>query len=372
MVVVSRILLGTRPIEFVDAMASQPTGRITEVAEDLHKKGFHLELQAAFQQRKGGDITGALDAINGVAARSSAAGFIDIHFNAILQAGELEWAQMVKCDATPQARLADKKLATALKLCEIAKRNPRHLHLFAQITRRAAELGVAVYRTSGLLMSWRAHMNRGDDPVWLAVLSFQLSDSLLAAHRRYKQSLRLAQATARSRFRWLASQPVVEIATEIGLLGRLLDNCDFKDAGLQYFQSSLGLFKLAAAIATENQSMDELSKAVMRAVTLQPGPDGEVVRWANSVIAGWPEDNQYRKNVEEFMKRAAARINGVIFEGDIKTTPRQIVYNLLTSAGIDPMVEPWPSHIADSGRRRTGFRGERENNCGVKTNGIPG
>jgi hypothetical protein len=27
---------------------------------------------------------------------------------------------------------------------------------------------------------------------------------------------------------------------------------------------------------------------------------------------------------------------------------------------------------ADSGARRTGFRGERENDSGVKTNGIPG
>jgi hypothetical protein len=28
--------------------------------------------------------------------------------------------------------------------------------------------------------------------------------------------------------------------------------------------------------------------------------------------------------------------------------------------------------IADSGRRRKGFRGEREKRSGVKTNGIPG
>jgi hypothetical protein len=33
-VVVSRILLGTKPTE-----------RITQVAEDLHEKGFHLDLQ---------------------------------------------------------------------------------------------------------------------------------------------------------------------------------------------------------------------------------------------------------------------------------------------------------------------------------------
>lgn len=39
MVVVSRVLLGTRPVEFADAMASQPIERISEVAEDLHERG---------------------------------------------------------------------------------------------------------------------------------------------------------------------------------------------------------------------------------------------------------------------------------------------------------------------------------------------
>jgi hypothetical protein len=44
-VVVSRILLGTKPTDFVAAMSGQPSERITQVAEDLHEKGFHLDLQ---------------------------------------------------------------------------------------------------------------------------------------------------------------------------------------------------------------------------------------------------------------------------------------------------------------------------------------
>jgi len=63
-------------------------------------------------------------------------------FNAVLQAGELEWLQISKSDA-PQARVAETKLATALELCRIAKHKPRNLHLFAEITRKAAELSVA-------------------------------------------------------------------------------------------------------------------------------------------------------------------------------------------------------------------------------------
>jgi hypothetical protein len=344
MVVVSRILLGTRPIEFADAMASQPIERISEVAEDLHEKGFHLELQAAFQQQKGGDIAGAIAAIRKVADSARTSGYVEVNFNAILQAGELEWLQVSKSDV-PQALAADKKLETALELCRIAKRKPKHLHLFAQITRKAAELGVAVQKTFGLLMLWHCHVLRGDDPLWVAVLSFRLQQSLLAAHRKYKQSLRLAEATAKSQFRWVTARPIANIAMAIGTLAGLLDSCGFKEAGLQYHQSAFGLLKFSAAIATENKSMDELFNAVMNARVLERDLDGEIFKWVRSVIEQWAEDSQYRKNAEELMQRALDRKSGARFEGDIDTNPRQIHHNILTSAGIDPTTEPWVSII---------------------------
>jgi hypothetical protein len=177
------------------------------------------------------------------------------------------------------------------------------------------------------------------------VLSFQLQQSLLAAHRKYNQSLRLAQATAKSQFRWVTARPIADIAMAIGTLARLLHTCGFKEAGLQYQQSAFGLFKFSAAIATENKSMDELFNAVMNARTLERDPDGKIFKWVRSVIEQWAEDSHYRKNAEELMQRALDRMNGAKFEGDIKTTPRQIHDNILTSAGIDPATEPWVSLI---------------------------
>jgi hypothetical protein len=344
MVVVSRILLGTKPIDFIDAMAGQPVERIAKVAEDLHEKGFYLELQSAHRQRQGGDLTGAIAAVQKVVAGSSSGGYVEAHFNATLQLGELEVFQLMRSDG-PQALMADKKLATAIELCRIAKRTPKHLHLFAQITRKAAELGVAVQKTVGLLMNWRAHKRRGDDPIWLAVLSFQLQQSLLVAHQKYRQSLRLAQATAKSPFRWITSRPLAEIAIQIGILASLLDRCDFKEAARRYQQSAFDVVKFAAAIASENRSMDELFNAVMMAKVLERDKDGAIFKWVRSVIDQWPEDSQYRKNAEELMQRAIARLDGAKFEGDIKTTPRQIHHNILTSVGIDPTTEPWVSLI---------------------------
>jgi hypothetical protein len=250
MIVVSRILLGTTAADFVEAMSGQPIVPITEVAQDLHEKGFHLDLNAAHTQMRGGDLTGAIAAVRKVLANSD--GYLEVQFNATLQLGNLEFLEIVKSDQ-PQSRIAEGRLATALELCRIAKRVPKHLHLFAQITRKAAELGVAIHKTHGLLMNWKAHSRKGDDPLWVAVLSFQLSESLMAAHRKYSQSLRLAQATARSQYRWVTSRPLAEIAVQVTTLAGLLKSAGFNEAARQYRASAFQLVKFAAAIGAENE-----------------------------------------------------------------------------------------------------------------------
>ena len=91
--------------------------------------------------------------------------------------------------------------------------------------------------------------------------------------------------------------------------------------------------------------MDELLNAVMVGRALEREKDGEIFKWVRSVIDQWPEDSQFRKNAEELMQRAIGRLDGAKFEGDIKTTPRQIHHNILTSAGKDPTTELWVSLI---------------------------
>lgn len=341
-VVVSRILMKTTHVEFAEAMKSQPVERINKVAEDLHEKGYYLELQAAFLQRKNGDIDGAITAIRTVAATAGVSGHLEVQFNAILQAGDLEWVQAFTSEG-PQARAADKKLATALELCRIAKREPRRLHLFAQITRKAAELAVAVQKTSGLLMSWRGHQRRGDDPLWLAVLSFQLQESLMAAHKKYRQALRLAQATARSRYRSITSRPLADVVVWITTLAGVLESSGFTESAGSYKASAFEIIRLSAAVATENRSMDELFNAVMTARMIECDKNGEIFKWVWSVIDGWKKDSEYRRNAEELMDRAMQRLDGTTLDGDIKTTHFQIHHNILTSAGIDPTKEPWVS-----------------------------
>jgi thioredoxin-like negative regulator of GroEL len=141
MAMISRVLLRTRPIDFVDAMAKQPAERLSEVAEDFHVKGFQQELRRANQQFQKGDVNGAITAVKKVLTESSA--YIEIQFKGTLQLGELEVYQLMK-STEPQARVPEKKIETALKLCSMAKREPRYLHRAAQLQRSAAELAVTV------------------------------------------------------------------------------------------------------------------------------------------------------------------------------------------------------------------------------------
>jgi len=81
--VISRVLLGTKPIEFVNAMAKQPVERLSEVADDFHFKGFQLELQVAHRRFRKGEVDGALAAVKKVLAESSS--YIEVQFNGTFQ-----------------------------------------------------------------------------------------------------------------------------------------------------------------------------------------------------------------------------------------------------------------------------------------------
>ena len=147
-IVVSRLLLGTRAADFVDAMRGRPIKGVAEVAADLHEKGFRLDLQTARNQMREQDLPGAVATVKRVLAKST--GYLEVQFNATLQLGELEVLELIRSDK-PQAWVADRKLAAAKALCQLARRTPRHLHLFAQTARKAAELGVMVQKVTGLL-----------------------------------------------------------------------------------------------------------------------------------------------------------------------------------------------------------------------------
>src|ERR1035438_6543339 len=115
-------------------------------------------------------------------------------------------------------------------------------------------------------MNFVGHKKVAADPLWLVVLSFEVDQSIASAGRKYKQALRLARATARSRYRWIAPMATVRIAREIGALATILDSADLNQAALQYRNSSFQLFRMAAAVATENKDINSLFQIVTGAL----------------------------------------------------------------------------------------------------------
>jgi hypothetical protein len=138
---------------------------------------------------------------------------------------------------------------------------------------------------------------------------------------------------------------LVDVAIPIIMLAGLLESCGFADGAASYRTSAFEILQFSAAIAMENRNMDELFHAVMTARMIEKDKKGKIFEWIQSIINNWPEDSEYRRNAEELMARAIQRLDGETFEGDIKTTHRQIHHNILTSEGIDPTQEPWASWI---------------------------
>jgi hypothetical protein len=78
-------------------------------------------------------------------------------------------------------------------------------------------------------------------------------------------NFRLAQATARSKYRSITSLPLVDIAINVTMLVGLLESSGFKESAGSYRVSAFEIIQFSAAVATENRSMEELYNAVMTA-----------------------------------------------------------------------------------------------------------
>ncbi len=341
-IVASRILLSTGVRDFVEAMAGQAKRYQSNLASDLHVKGFHLELQQAWSQMRDGSLMDGIQTARRVVRTS--VDFQEVQFHAVLLLGELEVLELSR-SRNPQALVSRRKLQTALDLQNIAGRNPRHLHLYAVLSRLAAEIGVAIHDMHGLSMNWRNHRNRGDDQVWTAVLWNKALERFMVVNRKYRQAIRLASATAKSQYRGMTARPLADLAIWVLTVARTIQALGLDAVAKQYESNSFQLIEFAAEIATEASSDEDLHHVLGLARLLETQADGEVITWIRSRASIWPESSSYRTTIEELIQKTIARLNGKVFEGDIQTTKRQIFYNVLTPFDIDPMQEPWSSLV---------------------------
>jgi len=352
-VVVSRTLLVANDTDFVDAMRGRPIEKLDVVAEDLHEKAFRLEMQTAYDILRKDDFAEAARRLKNILANPVAS--LAVRFNVTNLLGDVEWKALIR-SSEPQSVAAERRLLTGRELCAITRKGPKHLRLFALITRTAAELGIINQKHLGLTMNWKAHRALGEDPLWVAILSHKLDASVTAAGRKYKQALRLAGITARSPFRWVAPLAIIKVAKEITVLAGLLESADFNTAGQRFRDSAFQIFRMAAEIATETNNIDALFETAIGVLTIETSENGDILAWSRSIVGQWNAESAYRKRAEEFTARTIQRLRGVTFETDIRTTDRQVHENLLTAFGLDPRSPRWAEMIdlalkdADPGR----------------------
>jgi hypothetical protein len=352
-IVVSRTLMVANDTDFVDAMRGRPIEKVDDVAGDLHEKAFRLEMQTAYEILRTEDVAEAARRLKSILANPAAS--LAVRFNVTNLLGDVEWKGLMR-SSEPQSVAADRRLLTGRELCAMTRKGPKHLRLFALITRTAAELGIINQKHLGLTMNWKAHRELGEDPLWVAILSHKLDVSIAAAGRKYKQALRLAGITARSPFRWIAPLAIIKVAKEITVLAGLLESADFDTAGQQFRNSAFQIFRMAAEIAIETKNIDAIFEVAIGVLVIETSENGEILAWSRSIVSQWKAESEYRKRAEEFTARTIQRLRGVRFETDIRTTDRQVHENLLAAFGLDPRLPRWAGMIdlalkdADLGR----------------------
>ena len=153
------------------------------------------------------------------------------------------------------------------KLQELSQKGPSHLKFFALIARISAELESAVYRDWGLFLNWRTHRS-SPDVLWKAQLIFSRASSYRTIVKKYNQCLRLVRYAANSRDRWILSPALIRIVHAIYPFISRLSWEEEDEIAATYSASALQLCRLAAWIAEQNESDDDLRGSLIAALTI--------------------------------------------------------------------------------------------------------
>lgn len=340
-----RGLLIADDTDFVEAMRNQRLEKKDKAAESLQEKADRMKLQTAYEIFQTGNYQESKRRILEVIGNPGAS--IHARFNATVQLGDVEWTILVK-SGLPQIRAAEQRLQTGRDLVAIATNGPKHLKLLALMSRTSGEFAVIVHTHHGLLMNWKAHRDNGRDPLWTAVLTSRLNAGLESQRRKYNQYLRLVRIATRSPYRLQAKSSLVNIVRETCGSILVMASCGLEDLAQDYRRSAYQLLRMAEALATEDNDDDVLLSISMVARILEGPVAGELSEWSRTIIERWPQGNEYRIRAEIFASHDALRKRGVRLDGDVVTTERQIMENMLTGYGINPSSEPWPRYIAQA------------------------
>jgi len=257
---------------------------------------------------------------------------IDMKFSALLMKERIRTVGLSR-GATPQPDVAQFRLTMAGELQRLTKKGPRYLKFYALIAKKAAELYSLVQEDWGLFLNWKLHEDRGEI-FWKATLVYRRSAVTRRIVQKYNQCIRLAQYATNSKYRWALPEALLRIVNSIGIFILRLSIEGLTPDAERFSASGLQICKLAGWISAENDDESELQAAVIAALLITPSSTGEAIDWARETISRI-KDNQIRQNAQFLFDRGMKRRRGETFEGDIETTPLQIVENMAIALGID-------------------------------------
>jgi hypothetical protein len=137
----------------------------------------------------------------------------------------------------------------------------------------------------------------------------------------------------------------MDAAKEIAKVAGVMESPGLPEPAQKYRDSAFELFKLAATISADSHNEQELFEAATLALMIETSALGPIISWSRSTIEKLPANSLWRGPAEEAIQRFLQRLQGVTFENDIQTNPRQVHQNILTGFGIDPTEPPWPDLI---------------------------
>jgi len=330
-----RIVLGAVSVmrvpvgDFVSAVVNQ--GDRDKCINDFQEKIDGLK----FGKLQGLFVSGKLDEAEKLASQivGNEDSSIESRFSAILFEERIHLRQYRGTDL-PQSEFHRIPLITALRLRSVTRHGPPALKFYSLIAMKAAELELLTFRDVGLFMNWRVHVERAD-PVMAIGSYIELAESAHLVTKKYNQCLRLARYAARSPHLWALASALARIVQGLALFFIHLERTGQPGVVDAYFNSVLGLCRLAAQAAEWNaEESTELASVITAAMLLFRTKPKEVEEFTHAFLKRI-QDPELKKTMEEIVDRNRRRAGGEHLPGDIPATAAQAVQNMATAIGIN-------------------------------------
>lgn len=343
-----RSIAQTPTIDFVSALRKQPD-YLDDAIQKATNAAAILRAHRAHQLMLAHDLKGAADEYAGLIGNTQVP--LEVRFIAVVGLEQVAVLQSVR-DEKSDAERARLSLDAAEHLRRLTKKGPRHLKIYAILTKKIAELSVLMTEHWGLQLNTQLAREHGTSPEWAAILQYRAALLTTRINLKLQQCEKLVDVSIRSRDGWAITDPLVRMGKALVLLATQVRALGRSDAAEQALRDkAFELFKLGAEIAARIGDQQRVAEAATAARLLSGEPTATSFLWMRETLDKITNGEVIAAALA-YLERMDRREAGEKFPYEIKTTEKQIYENVALGAGIDLSDENDP--VAQ--RVRTGVR----------------